>query len=545
MPYQFREQERQRYTDAPLKWDVPFNTWLGVQFGGGYDATLGNVLSKNVEESIWDNGDLMSPKLANKVFGIEGELEFTEPISIQKARVFRERKDQELRLRAYSEVADHSWLSTKAAAGFAAGVVGSVAHPVDLALGFLISPIGSAAKAGQATSAIGRFAARRLVTTEALQALKYPKLTEAVIEGTFGNLVAEIPVYLQAQKEQADYTLTDSLINIGAGGIFSGGLHLAARGIDGLSRRLKSAATDFSRLTPETKVEASKVALDQTLRDEDIDVSKVVALDKNVIEAEVRFNEAEARARSEAAVADESLDIQAAATEELGRPALEGVEAVNNANRIKVTAPEGATSVRVTTADGKVSVQPIDNLKSSNPFKGADIATIEAGTIGKGGKFQPMEGKISVVEASAGKGRKLATQAEFDRKVVELTNQRIKDYVESLRRDHEAQSPKRIAANRDKAAASHKAEHDRVVHPERQKELSKPAKVDAEEAAAVEQEANQIISDISKGLSEEEKAMLQKELEDLQAEPEGDMKAAVDAGVTCVTAQAIKGSTNG
>jgi hypothetical protein len=72
------------------------------------------------------------------------------------------------------------------------------------------------------------------------------------------------------------------------------------------------------------------------------------------------------------------------------------VEAINTHPKVKVSAPEGATMLRGTDAKGRSSVQPIAAVNKANPFRGAAITKLEAGTVGKDGKFKPMEGDVSV-----------------------------------------------------------------------------------------------------------------------------------------------------
>ncbi len=290
MPFSFTETEVDDISTAS-KWDVPMNTWLGIKFGQGFHDTFGNVIERFTEEQIWDNGDLMTPEVANRSFGIPGRLDFKEPISIQKARLFRERKDAEIERQMYEESASHSWHSLKAAGGFVASVAGSIAHPLDLGLGYLIAPVGSSAKAAslaETGASAWRIAATRgLITRESLQAFRFPRFTEAVIDGTFGNAVFEIPVYLQNVKEQADYTEVDSVVNIVAGGIFSGGLHLGLRGLERITRGLQGAESVVRDLDRDTQAAMFRQAANQILNDELVDVGPIVKLDKGFIAKQV------------------------------------------------------------------------------------------------------------------------------------------------------------------------------------------------------------------------------------------------------------------
>lgn len=88
---------------------------------------------------------------------------------------------------------------------------------------------------------------------------------------------------------------------------------------------------------------------------------------------------------------------------ELSKPSTElkkPAEILTQAKELKVSAPEGASLIRVTTSDGKSSTTPLSVLnKGENVFRGvANIAKIEAGTRSKDGKFLPMPGEVKVEE---------------------------------------------------------------------------------------------------------------------------------------------------
>lgn len=73
------------------------------------------------------------------------------------------------------------------------------------------------------------------------------------------------------------------------------------------------------------------------------------------------------------------------------------IEVLNQEKRVKVKMPSGATMLRVTTPDGKVSVQPLTNVvKGDNVFRGSGGSKVEAGTIDRFGKFLPSKGEVTV-----------------------------------------------------------------------------------------------------------------------------------------------------
>ncbi len=72
------------------------------------------------------------------------------------------------------------------------------------------------------------------------------------------------------------------------------------------------------------------------------------------------------------------------------------IETINTAPKVKVSAPEGSTTIRATDSKGRVATQSMDAFKGTNPLQGADIVKIEAGTMDKGGKFKPIKGEVGI-----------------------------------------------------------------------------------------------------------------------------------------------------
>jgi len=97
---------------------------------------------------------------------------------------------------------------------------------------------------------------------------------------------------------------------------------------------------------------------------------------------------------------------------------VEPADVLSREKVVKISPPEGSTQIRVTDTKGRVSVQPLTELKKGNPFQGVDIAKIEAGTIERGGKFKPMAGEVKV-EAKSEKenATKKSTESEVSSNV--------------------------------------------------------------------------------------------------------------------------------
>lgn len=125
-----------------------------------------------------------------------------------------EKKEERDRQSIISRGPKGSWNPFKSgfyvgAAKVGTGLAVSLADPFNVALSFV--PV-----VGQ--SKFAYLAART--------SLRTARLTKGAVEGAVGATILEPIVYNVAQKLQADYTLTDSLLNITFGTVIGGGLHV-------------------------------------------------------------------------------------------------------------------------------------------------------------------------------------------------------------------------------------------------------------------------------------------------------------------------------
>ncbi len=534
MPFAWNQTEPPRIGQVD-KWDVPLNEWMGIKFAGGQGFQLGRAVSEFTEDQIYDNGDVMSPELANKVWGIPGALKFDAPVSIQRAALMRQRKEVELEQLAYTESASHSGFSGKAALGFVSGLAGGFAHPLDAATIFLPF-VGSASKAGgMAKMGAGGFRqaiARGVVTQETLGA---GRLTTAMVDGVLSQAAIEIPVALQKARNQADYGLEDSAINILGGGIFAGGIHLTVRGVSALFRR---ASEMHSRLDPTTR---DALVLEQErafVTGDKPDTARIINIDEDAIRARIlneEFNQIAAEREAVLETAKSEAEIVAEVRSEIGQPAATGIEAVNRADFVRVKVPEGGTFIRATDAEGRTAVVPVASFKRGNVLKGADIVQIEAGNIVRGGEFAPIAGEVKVIQ-TAGKGRRpLPDVREIERRVQAERDRRIDDFITTRKDKWTHDVEQRIDAERVAEIARQQAEG-RILSPEEIKRYTtspvpKEAEINAvkEDAATLEKEI------LATALTPEEKVSLQKELDELQEGVYFDKSKPIDAAVPCVT----------
>jgi hypothetical protein len=280
---------------------IPLGEYLGVAMEQGVHDSMLSSIGNLEEQSLYRTGNMLDPEDANKKYGLP-TLNFDEPIYESEAKLLNERKQAELRRMYYlTHGAPDGILSARGLAGIGAGFIGSIMNPLDFAVNFL-PIVGSTAAAARA-QALGRGAlrqgiARGLLTTEEALAKTVPgapRLTSSLIQGFTGNFVAEIPHLASALESKENYTPLDSMINITAGTVLSGALHLA----------VTSAARAFQMASNATKEAATRKAVNDFLEGKSPEVHELVKLDENIIRAAVKFDIDAARAS-----AIKTLDIE-------------------------------------------------------------------------------------------------------------------------------------------------------------------------------------------------------------------------------------------
>ena len=317
------------------KIDAPLSTTLGPMFGQGWDDSVGVAAWRFGEDIAERNSPMISPKLANKLYGIDGALNFTEDVRAGRALLMRQRKQKELERMAFLDSIESS--PGKAVAGFGAAVLGNIINPVDL--GFAFVPVVGSAKAAAKLSKAGASAwrvrmAKGLISSEealALRGVPFPRITSSVIDGTVGAAITEVPVFLQKTRDQAFYGPADAAFNIAAGGLFSGGFRAA---LEGLGRALSRGRDTLNALTPEHRALADVKAMDDYANGKRVDISDVVQLDENMIRQRVVFDKTTAKRNAIMEVDAESDSIRA---EVVAQMEIQGnLGRVNDKNLVKV-----------------------------------------------------------------------------------------------------------------------------------------------------------------------------------------------------------------
>lgn len=343
----------------------PLGRYLGAAFDQGWEDSAFASVEHMTEMSLADTGpgimeSLMmtgneihaamskgriSAEEANKKYALPG-LTFDQPVVEAQARLINERRQKDLERSYYLDEADTSpgrWVG-----GLGVRIAAGMMNPLDLGVNFF-PVVGSEERAANLLGRGGRFAgpraalARGLIAEESLKGLPAPRLMSAMISGTVGQAVLELPVAVSKVQGMQEYTSQDALVDVIGGGIFAGGLHLAFEGAGRLWRKLR----------PETREVMLRQAIDQFAKGEDISVHDFVKIDENAIRDKVKFD-------------PDSPAVQAAA--------LEHVEQIMPGLRdaLKKKYPhEDIVSAASRDPDGKVYTGPIhpmiwDELRDTN-----------------------------------------------------------------------------------------------------------------------------------------------------------------------------------
>lgn len=264
-------------------------------------------------------GRLLEPDEANELYGMEG-LSFEGQIHEGQAKLMRKRKEHELRFDAiYQQGAKGAG---RFALGMGASMVASLANPLDMAVGFVpvVGAPGRAAEVGRVAStgirgAVGRAVARGgIIPAEAIAKLpvigRYPGTAAAIVEGTVGQAIAEIPVALANFQDQSNYTGLDAAVNIAGAGALSGGLRAA----------LSGAARVLSRMTDEGHIKAQNMADVQLIESRNpINVRSVVETDPGTLAYRAEVEERLSWRNSPEGRASREQDVLRAVDEEVSK----------------------------------------------------------------------------------------------------------------------------------------------------------------------------------------------------------------------------------
>ena len=194
------------------------------------------------------------------------DLKFDRPTREAVAAMVAGARAEELaRQRVLARSGDAGWLEH--ASLFGAGLLATIADPINVASAFI--PIAGHARWAALASRIGQTGARA---------------ARGAAEGVAGAALVEPIVLAGAIAESADYTSTDSLINLAFGGVMGGGLHVAGGAVADAMRggAGRSLQDRLSRALPETREALLRTAVAQSVMGRHVDVEPILNADPRV-----------------------------------------------------------------------------------------------------------------------------------------------------------------------------------------------------------------------------------------------------------------------
>lgn len=183
-----------------------------------------------------------------------------------------ERKEQEI-MRTNKINASKGFVAT--IGKFSAAMAAQALDPVNVAASFIpvVAPSKYAAMLKAATGAGQRAAIRGTV---------------GAAEGFVGSALVEPIIYMAKTREQADYTMSDSLMNVGLGTVFGAGLHAGAGAVGDAIKKGRSpqqveyqgyTAKRVAEASPETREAMLKTAVAQEAQSTPSNVDAVASYD--------------------------------------------------------------------------------------------------------------------------------------------------------------------------------------------------------------------------------------------------------------------------
>lgn len=158
---------------------------------------------------------------------------------------------------------------------FGAGLLAQAFDPINLAAGFI--PVVGQARLARMLEQAG--------TSALARAGVYARV--GMVEGAVGTAALEPGMHFLASQLQEDYTMADSLLNVGFGTILGGGLHAGVGALRDWKRSPAAAIPSTARevppigeipqriaaLTPEAREDLGRIALAQAIDGRDIDIA--------------------------------------------------------------------------------------------------------------------------------------------------------------------------------------------------------------------------------------------------------------------------------
>jgi hypothetical protein len=211
---------------------------------------------KTLLSSDDQNTPLLSPAEANNKYAI-GDLKFDSPTLDSTAKRLHEAKYGEIKRSEIQRTGPQGFGVSAAKLG--TNIVASMTDPLNVAAAFFPS------------FAIGKVAAGLNMARPAFIAgggSVAARAAGGAVEGIVGTAMLEPLPYMAAKKNQLEYGLADSMLNIAVGGILGGGLHglsrhLEIRGERAEARRVSDLNQAIDVLPPESRMRVLQSAFSE------------------------------------------------------------------------------------------------------------------------------------------------------------------------------------------------------------------------------------------------------------------------------------------
>lgn len=230
--------------------------------------SLMNLLPKT------DKSKVLTPEEATKKYQI-GNLKFDEPIGENTAKELYDKQFAQLRRQEIMRLGPQGFAG--GAVKFGAGLASTFTDPVGLVASAVVPELllvkGAKVFGG---------AAKTYMTARAGQTIGQ-RASFGAVEGAAGAALFEPLVYLSQQKDQLDYGVADSFLNIAFGGILGGGIHALGRGLElraekadqikvqareRLDSDVNNLISELDSLDRADRVSLTKTALNEVLQDQ-------------------------------------------------------------------------------------------------------------------------------------------------------------------------------------------------------------------------------------------------------------------------------------
>lgn len=249
-----------------------FGDIAGASFEEGETANITPSLMNLLPKS--DKSKVLTPEEATKKYQI-GNLKFDEPIGENTAKELYDKQFAQLRRQEIMRLGPQGF--SGGAVKFGAGLASTFTDPVGLVASALVPEL-LLAKGAKVFGG----AAKTYMTARAGQTIGQ-RATFGAVEGAAGAALFEPLVYLSQQKDQLDYGLADSFLNITFGGILGGGIHALGRGLElraekadqikvqareKLDSEVSNLIDELDRLDREDRINLTRTALNEVMQDQ-------------------------------------------------------------------------------------------------------------------------------------------------------------------------------------------------------------------------------------------------------------------------------------